>query len=63
MASETGKGVSVNTIALSPKANQTTDIHLGTSPIVVKEILAATDFSEEATLAVKVAARLTHRFA
>jgi nucleotide-binding universal stress UspA family protein len=53
----------MNTITLSPEANQTTEIHLGTSPIVVKEILAATDFSAEATLAVKVAARLTHQFA
>jgi nucleotide-binding universal stress UspA family protein len=52
----------MNTIAFEPDANQQTEIHLGTSPLVVKEILAATDFSEEATLAVKVAARVAKQF-
>jgi nucleotide-binding universal stress UspA family protein len=52
----------MNTIAFEPDANQKTEIHLGASPLVVKEILAATDFSEEATLAVKVAARLAKQF-
>ena len=52
----------MNTIAFEPDANQKTEIHLGTSPLVVKEILAATDFSDEATLAVKVAARLAKQF-
>ena len=52
----------MNTIAFEPDPNQKTEVHLGTSPLAVKEILAATDFSEEATLAVKVAARLTKQF-
>jgi nucleotide-binding universal stress UspA family protein len=33
-------------------------LHLGTSPIRIRRILAATDFSEQATLALKIAARL-----
>ncbi|MBW4026278.1 MAG: universal stress protein [Acidobacteria bacterium] len=33
-------------------------LHLGTAPLHIKGILAATDFSSQATLAVKIAARL-----
>ena len=52
----------MNSIAFQPDANPKTEIHLGTSRLVVKQILAATDFSEEATLAVKVAGRLAKQF-
>ena len=52
----------MNTIAFESDTNQKTEVHLGTSPLAVKEILAGTDFSEEATLAVKVAARLAKQF-
>lgn len=43
------------TSAPEPEAKK---LHLNTSAIHIKEILAATDFSERATLAAKVAARL-----
>jgi nucleotide-binding universal stress UspA family protein len=52
----------MNITAFQPDANPKTEIHLGTSPLIVREILAATDFSEEATLAVKVASRVARQF-
>jgi nucleotide-binding universal stress UspA family protein len=52
----------MNTIGLESDANRNTDVQLGTTSVVVKNILAATDFSEEATLAIKIAARLSKQF-
>jgi hypothetical protein len=43
-SSYTGRGIAMNTIAFEPDPNQTAEVHLGTRPLAVKEILAATDF-------------------
>lgn len=42
----------------TPNQTQSSDVHLETSPFHIKGILAATDYSEQATLALKIAARL-----
>jgi nucleotide-binding universal stress UspA family protein len=52
----------MNTATSGRDSKAKKEIHLGANPIRIKQILAATDFSEEATLATKVAARLAKHF-
>jgi nucleotide-binding universal stress UspA family protein len=48
----------MTTVPLTQGQNSQAALHLGTSPIHFKEILVATDFSEQATQSVRIAARL-----
>jgi len=48
----------MSTMTSTHHHKEAVSLHLGNSPIKIKGILAATDFSKQATLALKIAARL-----
>ena len=48
----------MSTMTFTEHQKEADHVHLGTCPVRIKGILAATDFSKQATLALKIAARL-----